>query len=193
MRHFISVLFGEVFTSAVCWSIGRVLFARLRIRLRTMEHDLLAGVTGAAILSTLIFLLCAIHLARIPAFWAIGLGAIALNWKYGVSHADGQPDPLHCSPKSSRMWKWVFGVPFAFYALLYLSNSLAPENSPDGQAYHLGIVYRYFRQHGFEPLTTNFYGNLSQGMEMLYLFLRSRSGVTLLPPLCIVAFYSHCR
>lgn len=129
-----------------------------------MEHDLLAGVTGAAILSLLVFLLCATHLARIPVFWVAGLGALTLNWKYGVGPANGRRERL------PRMWKWIFGAPFAFYALLYLSNCLAPENSPDGQAYHLGLVYRYFRQHGFERLTTNLYANLSQGMEMLFLF-----------------------
>ena len=42
--------------------------------------------------------------------------------------------------------------------------------SPDGSTYHLGLVARYFRLHGFERLTTNMYGNLSQGMEMLFLF-----------------------
>lgn len=129
-----------------------------------MEHDLLAGVTGAALLSLLVFVLCAAHLALIPVFWAVGLAALALNGMYGARRADGAGDPL------PGMWKWIFGVPFAFYALLYLSNCLAPENSPDGQAYHLGLVYQYFRQHGFERLTTNLYGNLSGGMEMLFLF-----------------------
>src|SRR5208282_5603787 len=65
---------------------------------------------------------------------------------------------------------WVFGVLFGFYGVVYLSNCLAPEFSPDGSAYHLGLVARYFRDHGFERLTTNMYGNLSQGMEMLFLF-----------------------
>ena len=68
------------------------------------------------------------------------------------------------------VWKWLVALPFIFYAVIYLSNSIAPENSPDGQAYHLGLVYRYFRQHGFERLTTNMYSNLSQGTEMLFLY-----------------------
>jgi len=163
VRHFLSIVFGAAFTSATSWSIGLFLFSRLRISLRRIEHELLAGISGAAVLSLVVFLLCSIHLAIIPAFWAVGLAAIALNWKFrAASQADANPLP--------RAWKWLFTVPFAFYALLYLSNSIAPENSPDGEAYHLGLVYRYFRQHGFERLTTNMYGNLSQGMEMLYLF-----------------------
>ena len=164
MRHFLSIVFGAAFTSAVSWSIGRVLFARLRLRLRNAEHELLAGVAGAALLSLLVFLLCATHLARIPVFWLVGLAALVLNWRMGVGAADSQPEPL------PRLWQWLVGLPFAFYALLYLANSIAPENSPDGQAYHLGLVYRYFRQHGFERVTTNMYSNLSQGMEMLFLF-----------------------
>ena len=164
MRHLLSVVFGAAFTAAVSWSIGRVLFARLRITLQKLEHELLAGVTGAAVLSFLVFVLCAMGMARVPVFWAVGLVAPALNWKFGAWTAEGQTDPL------PRNWRWLCGLPFVFYALLYLSNSLAPEKSPDGQAYHLALVYRYFRLHGFERLTTNMYGNLSQGMEMLFLF-----------------------
>jgi hypothetical protein len=42
--------------------------------------------------------------------------------------------------------------------------------SPDGAAYHLGLGYRYYRQAGFDRLTTNIYEYLSKGLEMLYLF-----------------------
>ena len=73
---------------------------------------------------------------------------------------------LLCRPP----WKLLFAAPFAIYAILYLSNSLAPELSPDGQTYHLGLVYRYFREHGFHRLTTSIYSNLSLGIEMLFLF-----------------------
>lgn len=164
VRHFLSIVFGALFTVAAAWSIGRVLFTRLRIQLRRTEHELLAGVTGAAILSLIVFALCATHLVWIPVFWAIGFAALGLNWKFSLSPSEAQTNPL------PRVWKWIVGIPFAFYALFYLSNSLAPENSPDGQAYHLAIVYRYFREHGFERVTTNMYENLSHGMEMLFLF-----------------------
>ena len=164
VRHFLSIVFGAMFSSATAWSIGRFLFSRLRISLWRIEHELLSAITGAAVLSLVVFLLCAVHLAIIPVFWAVGLAAIALNWKFGSAVRPAATDPL------PRFWNWLFTLPFAFYALLYLSNSVAPENSPDGQAYHLGLVYRYFRQHGFERLTTNMYSDLSQGMEMLYLF-----------------------
>ena len=128
-----------------------------------MEHDLLAFVTGGALLSFTVFLLCAIHAARTPVFLVLGIATLALNWCFGA-RADGG------LPALPRLWKVLFAAPFVFYALLYLSNSLAPETSPDGQAYHLGLVYRFFREHGFHRLTTNMYANLPLGVEMLFLF-----------------------
>lgn len=164
MRHLLSILFGAALTAAASWSIGRLLFTRLRIELRRIEYELLAGIAGAALLSFLIFCLCAARLAYIPVFWAIGLVALGLNWKFAATPAEGAPDRL---PEIQRR---IFTVLVTLFTLLYLSNSLAPEHSPDGQAYHLGNVYRFFRQHGFERITTNMYASLSQGMEMLYLF-----------------------
>ncbi len=59
---------------------------------------------------------------------------------------------------------------FAPYLILYLSNAMAPEISFDGSRYHLGLVGRYLREHGFHPIRDNFYAAFSQGVEMLYLF-----------------------
>ena len=164
MRHLLSILFGAALTAAASWSMGRLLFTRLRIELCRLEYELLAGFAGAALLSLLIFFLCAARLAYIPVFWGIGLVALALNWKLATAPAAEAPPRL---PPAQR---WPFAVPVTLFTLLYLSHSLAPEHSPDGQAYHLGNVYRFFRQHGFERITTNMYASLSQGMEMLYLF-----------------------
>jgi hypothetical protein len=151
------IVFGALFTVAVCLALGRILFGMLGVELEPFEHDLLAGVCGAPLLSGIVFLLCAVRLATWPVFLGIGIGFILLSFRYrrGV--------PVGRIP-------WLFAIPFAFYAVIYLSNSLAPEVSPDGMAYHLGLVARYFRDHGFDRLTTNMYGNLSQGMEMLFLF-----------------------
>jgi len=164
VRHLLSIFFGASLTAAASWSIGRLLFTRLRLELRRLEYELLAGIAGAALLSLLIFFLCAAHLAYVPVFWAIGFVALGLNWKFAAPPAKEARVGL---PAKQR---WIFSVPIALFTLLYLSNSLAPEHSPDGQAYHLGNVYRFFRQHGFERITTNMYASLSQGMEMLYLF-----------------------
>lgn len=59
---------------------------------------------------------------------------------------------------------------FTVYLAAYFTNAMTPERSPDGTAYHLGLVARYLREHGFRRITTNMYANLSQGVEMLHLF-----------------------
>jgi hypothetical protein len=169
VRHFLSIVFGAAFTAAVCWSLGRLLFARMRIALSRIEHDLLAGITGAPLLSLLVFALCATGLARVPVMWIVGLSALAACWRWG-GIAAGPGITRAVFPALPRLWRWIIGLPVAFYGVIYLANSIAPENSPDGMAYHLGLVYRYFRQYGFGRLTTNMYGNLSQGVEMLFLF-----------------------
>lgn len=163
MPRIVSILFGATFTVVVMWALGRLLFARLRIRLRSTEHDLLAFVAGGAILSILVFILCSIDAARTWVFLVLGTAALVLNWRFGAS-SDGTSKALPAS------WKLLFTVPFIIYALLYISNSLAPEISADGQAYHLGLVYRFFREHGFHRLTTNMYSNMPLGVEMLFLF-----------------------
>jgi len=155
------IVFGALFTAAVCWALGRIMFHRLGIELKQVEQDLLAAVTGAAVLSLAVFLLCVVKGARTPVFLAFGLTLLF------VKRTSQPRNPL---PPLPRFWKFIFAGAFTFYALLYLSNSLAPESSPDGTSYHLGLVARYFRLHGFERLTTNMYANLSQGMEMLFLF-----------------------
>src|SRR6185369_14467777 len=64
----------------------------------------------------------------------------------------------------------VLAPAFAVYFLLYFFNSMAPEISYDGSRYHLGLVSRYLREHGFQRITDNLYASLSQGIEMLYLY-----------------------
>ena len=56
------------------------------------------------------------------------------------------------------------------YTVLYFFNALAPEISPDGSTYHLGLVARYLREHGFHRMTNDLHASLSQAIEMLFLF-----------------------
>jgi hypothetical protein len=89
----------------------------------------------------------------------------ALRW---ARRSTQSPEAL--PPGLSRPWKVLFGVVFGAFTVLYFFNALAPEVSPDGSTYHLGLVARYLREHGFTRITTSMYANLSQGMEMLFLF-----------------------
>ena len=160
---------GAIFTLTVCWALGRILFHTLGIRLKRGEHDLLAGVTGAPLLSLLVFVLCTVRMARTPVFLLVGILPVALAvWQWHT--ARGHRKQADAFPPLPPLWRWLFATGFVFYALLYLSNSLAPEHSPDGATYHLGLVARYFHQHGFRVLTSNLYASLSQGTEMLFLF-----------------------
>ncbi len=95
-------------------------------------------------------------------FLISGLAAIAAAIHYRVR-------PGNSLPPLPPAWRWVFAIPFAAFTVLYAANAAAPEYSPDGASYHLGIVARYVRAHGFVPITTNIYADLSMGVELLFL------------------------
>ena len=121
--------------------------------------------TGAACLSLATFLLCAIGAARKGVFLALGVAVLGAAFRRGAHRAHGEPLPPLPKP-----WLWALRAIAVLFGVLYFFNAMAPEMSPDGVSYHLGVVSRYFRAHGFERITTNMYANLSQGVEMLFLF-----------------------
>jgi hypothetical protein len=150
----LAILFGAGFTLAVATALG----ARL---LGDACRDYpVRFVAGSAVLSLLVFLLCALRVAYPLVFLAVGV----VLWS-GL----GRP-PAAGSWKIHRTIKLVFCLIFAAYFLIYLANAMAPEVSPDGSSYHLSLVGRYLRHHGFERITWNLYASLSQGVEMLFLF-----------------------
>ncbi len=161
----LSILFGAGFTIAVSVAAGKLLLRALSVRLYRQEEHALAFVVGAACLSLLTFILCALGAAHRGVFLAVGLGVLGLAFRRGAHRPSGESFPA-----LPIFWSWLFGLVFAIYSVLYFFNAMAPEMSPDGIAYHLGLVSRYLRAHGFERITTNMYANLSQGIEMLFLF-----------------------
>jgi hypothetical protein len=146
----LAILFGAAFTAAAAFSLGAILLRN------SCSDPAVRFVSGAALLSALVFAACALRLAYPATFLALGAGAIAVarsEWRL---------------PKRPRLNPWtLLLLPFF---LLYFFNSMAPEISYDGARYHLALVGRYLREHGFHPITDNFYAALSQGVEMLYLF-----------------------
>ncbi len=165
MIQLLSVLFGAALTVAVSTAMGKLLLGALRLRFRREEDYIFSFVTGSACLSALVFALAATHTARRGAFLIVGLAAL------GAAFVRRRP-PLEDKllPGLPRYWKALFGVLFALFTYLYLFNAMAPETSPDGSSYHLGLVSRYLRAHGFVHITTNMYAYLSQGTEMLFLY-----------------------
>jgi hypothetical protein len=144
----LAILFGAGFTVLSGWAFGAVLF-------RDSVPDLaIRFVTGSALLSLLVFALCSVGLAYPSVLLVTGMGALALAGR-----------PKFVRPRYSP---WL--LPFAPFFILYLFNSMAPEISYDGSRYHLGLVGRYLREHGFHIITDNMYAGLPQGVEMLYLF-----------------------
>jgi len=161
----LSILFGAGFTVAVSLALGRMLLRALSIRLYRQEEHPLAFVVGAACLSVLTFVLCALRVAHRGVFLIVGLAVLALAIRRGAHRPSGESFPA-----LAPFWRWLFVAIFSVYSVLYFFNAMAPEMSPDGIGYHLGLVSRYLRAHGFERITTNMYANLSQGIELLFLF-----------------------
>ncbi len=157
------VLFGALFTVASCWAAGGIVLRRMR--LAPVEGALLEGAVGASVLSLAVLALSLLHLAYPVVFAVVGAGTLATRWRLGVRRGGELP-----FWELTFLWTALFGVVFGVYALLYLSVSLAPEHSPDGQTYHLGLVYRFFREHGMGPITSTMYAPMPLATEMLFLF-----------------------
>jgi hypothetical protein len=160
----LAILAASLFTLGACWSMGKILLDRMRLRFHPMEELFFRFVLGSACFSLVIFCLTAAFLARTWVFLIAGLIPMALAAR---SKNSGVPPPA--LPELPRAWKITFAVVFAVYGVFYFVNALAPETSPDGSTYHLGLVARYLRQHGFGRITTNIYANLPEGLEMLFL------------------------
>ncbi|HLK67215.1 MAG TPA: glycosyltransferase family 39 protein [Bryobacteraceae bacterium] len=157
----LAILFGVLFTVAVSAALGALL-------LGNSSHDWgVRFVTGAALLSTSVFCLCSLGLAYAAAFAIFGCAALWAAWQFRRPVLDFGYGPIASAIDGKQRYVFLIVIPFF---LLYLFNSMAPEISYDGSRYHLGLVSRYLREHGFHRITDNMYASLSEGMEMLYLF-----------------------
>lgn len=165
MIHAIPVLFGALFTVATAWALGMLLFRKLSLVLGLWEERLLAFVAGSACLSAIMFVLSATRLVRRGILLVLAVAIIGYAVYSGAFRSTGKR-----FPPIPKLWLWVFGVGFAAFTYIGFFNALAPEHSPDGMSYHLGEVLKYQRAHGFLRITTDLYSNLSQGIELVYLF-----------------------
>jgi hypothetical protein len=165
----LEILFGVLFTVAVSTALGLLLLGR------SCADWGVRFVTGAALLSTSVFCFCSVGLVYPAVFAAFGVIALLVAGRQisvgqpilaaaGLQSAHGSLLPLN------RIIQLTFYLLFSLYSLLYFFNSMAPEISFDGSRYHLGLVGRYLREHGFHRITDNLYASLSQGVEMLFLY-----------------------
>jgi len=165
MIRVLAILFGALFTVATAWALGAILFRKLALTLEAWERRLLEFVVGSACLSAIVFALCAVRFIHRGVLLLLGLAAIGYAGYSGALRFVGKP-----FPPLPRLWRWVFIAAFAVFTYLAFFHALMPEDSPDGMAYHLGTVFKYQQARGFPRITTDIYANLSEGVEMLFLF-----------------------
>lgn len=164
MRAVVAILFGASLTIATAWALGAILLRQLSLTLYRMEERLFAFMLGSACLSAILFPLAALRLVHRGVLLVLGILVIGYALYSGAHKARGEKFPA-----LPLLWKIIFIAAFGAFTVVYFVNALAPETSPDGMAYHLGEVAKYYRAHGFVRITTNIYGNLSQGIELLFL------------------------
>jgi hypothetical protein len=151
-----AILFGAALPLAAAYAWGVILLRRLA----TPPEIALA--VGAAFESLLVFLLLVLHLAWKPAFLVVGLAPLAvLPFLHPIRLRDRALEPL------GRNGRIAACVIFVAYGVWYLVNAMAPEISPDGITYHLGLPFEYTRLGRF-PDRISFNDALPHGMEMLF-------------------------
>lgn len=159
----VSVVFGAVLTLVAAWCCGQVVTARFGLGLTREERPLYSLVLGAAMLSLLLFAMAALRVVSDASLLALAAGLGLAAWRWGRGSNE---DSLPALP---RIWRWIFGVAWGGFAVIALLHAMAPEMSPDGSSYHLGIVARFYRAHGFMPIPHLMYGQMPQGFDILYL------------------------
>jgi hypothetical protein len=165
MIHVVPILFGALFTVVTAWSLGMLLFRKLAPSFYDWERRLLAFVAGSACLSAIMFVLSAVKLVHRGVLLALGLAVIGY-----AAYSGAFRSPRKAFAPLAPLWRWIFVAAFAAFTWYAFFNALAPEHSSDGMSYHLNEVLIYRQAHGFTPITNDIYANLSQGIELLYLF-----------------------
>jgi hypothetical protein len=161
--HPLLILFGAAFTSAVCLALGGLLLGD------TCRDPGVRLVSGAALLSLLVCALCAAGLVYPLVFLGAGAAVLA-GYHFAVPRTPAAAPPSAAVRRRVTPIGLLWGIAFGMFLVLYLSNAMAPEISPDGATYHLGLVARYLGEHGFVPITDNLYAAMPEGVEMLFLF-----------------------
>ncbi len=159
-----SILFGAAFAVTVSAALGALLVRTLGVRLYRQEERFVAFVAGSACLSMLMFFLAAVHAVYPGVLLALGAAILAVALRRHAWRPAGEP----LAPVSPA-WRALFWALFALFTYTSFFHALAPETSPDGSHYHLGLVLRYLEAHGFRHVPS-LYAYLSQGTELLYLF-----------------------
>ena len=158
------ILLGAFAAAGVAITLGRLAIERLQITLHRQEQLAVSFVLGSGIWSFIVFVLCTVHVIYKGVLIGLAAAIVLYGWKKGFHRLQGE-----AFPPLPIIWKRLLTAVAAVFGVLYLAHAMAPEVSPDGAAYHLGLVGQYYRARGFLPITTNIYASLSQAMEMLFM------------------------
>lgn len=158
------ILTGAAFVFAICLAAGRLLFRAIAVRLRGGERVYLEFVSGAALVSTIMFFLASVHLVYTSVLVAAGTLAMLAAWWF--RRREGPVSTA--GPELALAWRLLFWLPWLIFGGLYLITAMTPEMSPDGTSYHVGLISRYYEHRGFYFVDSMF-GGLAEGVEMLFL------------------------
>ena len=161
----VSILLSALFEALTAESLGLLTLFWLRPRFTRQEQYVYGFIVGSAALSLFVFLTGATHLMYTPVYLAIG--GLAM----GVCFWTRAWRPYASSfPPLPRFYVVLLWASLLVYGIFSGANALAPEVSPDGSAYHLGLTQRFLSQHSFGWITTSMYANMPLGIEMIFLF-----------------------
>ncbi|MBI4875234.1 MAG: glycosyltransferase family 39 protein [Acidobacteria bacterium] len=160
-----AIVLAAAFTVAVSAAAGSLFLKYFNFRSYRSEYWLFSFTTGSALLSLSVFALAVCRLARWESFLA--LGGVLLGLALWKSRGPGEKPSAEPIDKAQLV---LFTTVYTVFTIIYFISALAPEVSPDGSSYHLGLVFRYVRERGFATVPANIYAYLSQGLEMLFLF-----------------------
>jgi hypothetical protein len=161
------ILAGATLVVITCMSLGRLLLIPVQNSLDAIERAALSFVLGAGLMSLIVFVLGVMGFVGPRTY--LGLGAVTVVAAIFMRDRSAPSRVSQRSVPLTRSWYLVWAGVLFLFGGLYLVNAFAPEVSPDGSSYHLGLVSLYARANRIGPVPTNFYAGLSQGLEMLFL------------------------
>jgi dolichyl-phosphate-mannose-protein mannosyltransferase len=160
------ILLGFLACAISSLSLGMLTVRRLRLDLNRAECVCLGYIIGSAVTSILTLAIALLSLAYASVFIAFSLVGIAVLLWLAPWLRSLKPVHMDSIP---RFFRWAFGASWLAYGVIYFRYALAPEMSPDGTAYHLGLVHLWNHAHRMYRLV-DMYAALPEGLEMLFLF-----------------------
>jgi hypothetical protein len=160
------ILLGFLCSAVTSVSMGLAALRVLQCDLDKGESLALGYVIGSAITSTLTLLLGLLGAIRELTFIVATILSLLLLIQQRKWFRDLPKISISSVPWPIRA---ILLVALLSYGVLYFRQALAPEMSPDGTVYHLGLV-NLWAYAGRIYRIADIYAALPQGMEMLFLF-----------------------